>query len=256
LTLTACRGPIAGYVKVVEQRLEELERALSFVLTQEEVRKVFSGPHVSFLLHASVCNLIPQYSPHLTIPPHDTLSEMSREDRLVWFDKHALHTINDLLRYPTSSEPREAASLDSDNLRSRRSTADTDGCADAGMMNEAGSAGGLEQNVGTMKWSPDWNFGPDHENPPDSSSRSIPQYWTHPPPQMERSAWMASQTRDTTYDPLTPSNRPTDETPMVQPLGLLPPTFSTGHTHLPRLGEHQTADVPPAPIDRSDDLFW
>lgn len=59
LSLTAWRGPIAGYVKIVEQRLEELESALSFVLAQEGVRKVFCGPRVSFLLHASVSNLIP-----------------------------------------------------------------------------------------------------------------------------------------------------------------------------------------------------
>jgi hypothetical protein len=182
---------------------------------------------------------------------------MSRGDRLVWFDKHGLHTINDLLRYPTSSAPRDAASFDSDDLCSRRSTAYTDGCADAGMVNEAGFAEGPDQNVGTMKWGPDWSFGQAPDNPPDdSSSQSIPQYWTHPPSQVERGTWTASQTRDTTYDPLTPSNRPMDETPIVQPSGLLPPTFSTGHTQLPRLGEYQTADVPPAPIDRSDDLFW
>jgi hypothetical protein len=57
LSLTSWRGPIAGYVKVVEQRLEELERALNFVLAQEGVRKVFCGPRVSFLLHAKKSNL-------------------------------------------------------------------------------------------------------------------------------------------------------------------------------------------------------
>ena len=242
-------------MKVVEQRLEELERALSFVLAQEGVRKVLSGPHVSFLSHPSISYLILQYPPQLMLPTHDTFSDISREDRPEWFNKHALHTIDDLLRYPTSSDLRVAASLDSNDLRTRRSTAETDGGADAGMVNEAGSARGPEQNVGTMECGPDWSFGQGPENPPDSSSRSIPQYWINPPHQVEPSAWTASPTRDTIHVPLTP-NRPVDETSMVQPFGLLPPTYSTGYTHVPRLGEYQTASVPSAPIDPSDHLFW
>ena len=55
--LTTWRGPIAGYVKVVEQRLEDLERALSFVLAQEGVRKVLLDPSVSFVLHARMSDL-------------------------------------------------------------------------------------------------------------------------------------------------------------------------------------------------------
>ena len=50
LSLTAGRGPIAGYVKVVESRLEDLERALRFVLAQEGVRRVLSDPQVSIVI--------------------------------------------------------------------------------------------------------------------------------------------------------------------------------------------------------------
>lgn len=44
------RGPIAGYVKRIEQRLEEVERALTFVLAQDGVREVLSGPEVRVVM--------------------------------------------------------------------------------------------------------------------------------------------------------------------------------------------------------------
>jgi len=56
--------------------------------------------------------LIIQYPPIHTIPPHNTFTDVCREDRPTWFDSNALKTVSDLLRYPTSSGLLDAASMD------------------------------------------------------------------------------------------------------------------------------------------------
>ena len=175
---------------------------------------------------------------------------MSREDRPAWFEKHALHTINDLLRYPTLPGPRDPASIDPDNSHLRRSTAETTGGPDVAILDEADSVGHQEQNVG-VNLDFDWSFGRAPENPPESSFRSISQYWAQPPSESEQSVWAASHRRDTTTVPVTSSNLPLNETPIAKSLGVFTPTDLTLETHIPRL-----EDVPPASRDRSNDLFW
>ena len=68
------RGPIAGYVKRIEQRLEEVERALTFVLAQDGVREVLSGPEV--------CVVMPTVKIHSSIRSiADRSVQITRQDR-------------------------------------------------------------------------------------------------------------------------------------------------------------------------------
>lgn len=68
------RGPIAGYVKRIEQRLEEVERALTFVLAQDGVREVLSGPEV--------CVVMPTVSIHSSMrSTADRSVQITRQDR-------------------------------------------------------------------------------------------------------------------------------------------------------------------------------